>query len=369
MVRPSEPRSLVCVWVWRTARGSATLSAMPRPSSAEPCEPAAPAVPPDFAALTPDAVLDAVEGALGVRCTNICRPLTSYINRVYEVGLADGGQVIAKFYRPGRWSRAALEDELAFVQELDAAEVPVVPPLAGRGGARLHALGGTWFAVFPKKGGRPLEEPADAEWRQLGRLLGRLHAVGAERRPVDRIRLHPRHSLRAHLAYLLGSGTLPPRERESYAEAVEDLAGLIAPLFDGAPELRLHGDCHRGNILVRPGEGYHLLDFDDMAVGPAVQDVWLMLPDRLARARRELELLLEGYTTFFPFPRETLRLIEPLRAMRFLHFTAWCARQKADGGFARLAPGWGTPAFWRQAVADLAAQRQEILDALDAGAR
>ena len=319
---------------------------------------------PVFSALTPDTVIEAVEGALGVRCTNLCRPLNSYINRVYEVGLDAGGYVIVKVYRPGRWSREALQDELEFLRELHEAEVPVVPPLAGSDGHLLHDFAGIWFAVFPMRGGRPLDEPAAYDWPQLGRLLARLHAVGARHAPKDRIRLHPRYSTQGHLDYILHSGALMPPFRQAYEKVVTELLDRIAPLFDDIEELRLHGDCHRGNILHRPGEGYHLLDFDDMAVGPAVQDLWLILPDRLPRARVEADLLLEGYETFLPFPYETLRLIEPLRAMRFIHFTAWCARQKADGGFVRLAPGWGTPAFWRQEVADLETQTREILDAL-----
>ncbi len=319
---------------------------------------------PVFGSLTPDAVIEAVEGALGVRCTNVCRPLNSYINRVYEVGLEEGGYAIAKFYRPGRWSRDALQDELDFLRELHEAEVPVVPPVAGVDGELLHSLAGIWFAVFPKRGGRPLDEPDTGGWTQLGRLISRLHEVGARRLPCDRVRLHPRQSTLGHLDYILRSGALMPPYRDAYEKAVTGLVELIAPLFDDVEVLRVHGDCHRGNILHRPDEGFHLLDFDDMAVGPAVQDLWLILPDRLARARSEADLLIEGYETFRPFPYETLRLIEPLRAMRFIHFTAWCARQKADGGFARLAPDWGMPAFWRQEIADLETQRQEIMDAI-----
>ena len=163
---------------------------------------------PDFSGLLPDTVINAVEGVLGARCTNLCRPLNSYINRVYEVGLDDGGYVIAKFYRAGRWSRAALQDELDFLQELEAAEVPVVAPLADQSGTRLHSLAGTWFALFPKKGGRPLEEPDAAAWTQLGRLIARMHAVGASRMPQDRIHLHPRQSMLGHLRYILDSGTV-----------------------------------------------------------------------------------------------------------------------------------------------------------------
>lgn len=315
---------------------------------------------PDFSHLTPDAVINAVEEALGVRCSNLCRPLNSYINRVYEIGLDAGGQVIAKFYRPGRWSRDALQDELDFLQELHAAEVPVVPPLPAADGSLLHQCGGAWFAVFPKKGGRPLDEPAPEDWRQLGRLIARMHAVGSAHAPRARIHLHPQTSTPAHLDYILSSGTLPGRIKNDYRETVLDLVEAITPLFDGVAALRLHADCHRGNILFRPGEGYHLLDFDDMAVGPAVQDLWLMLPDRLPKARAELDLLLEGYETFLEFPHPSLNLIEPLRAMRFIHFTAWCARQKADGGFARLSPDWGSQEFWQQEIAALERQLHEI---------
>lgn len=318
---------------------------------------------PTFGNLLPDAVIGAVEGALGVACSNICRPLNSYINRVYEVGLAAGGFAVVKFYRPGRWSRAALQDEVDFLEELLAADLPVIAPLPGRNGALLHDLAGISFSVFPKRGGRPLDEPAPEEWHQLGRLIGRMHAVGARRAPRDRVRLHPHKAMRDNLAYILDSGTVAAQFREVYDDTVTALIEQIAPLFDGVEMLRIHGDCHRGNILYRPEEGYHLLDFDDMAVGPAIQDLWMILPDRVSRARDEMARLLEGYETFYPIDRGTVRLIEPLRAMRFIHYTAWCAHQKADGGFARLAPGWGTPQFWREAIADLQDQRQEIIDA------
>jgi Ser/Thr protein kinase RdoA (MazF antagonist) len=297
-------------------------------------------------------------------CSSICRSLNSYINRVYEVGLADGTYVVAKFYRPGRWSRDALQDELDFLAELHQAEVPAVPPLAGPTGQLLHKLGDTHFGVFPRKGGRPLDELSPNEWIHIGRLIARLHAVGAQHAPRDRIRLHPRHSTLGHLNFILQSGTLAAAHRRAYEDLVQGIVELIAPLFEGVETLRIHADCHRQNILHRPGEGYHLLDFDDMAVGPAVQDLWMLLPDRLPSARPELDFMLEGYETFLEFPYATLRLIEPLRAMRFIHYTAWCARQKADDGFQRLAPGWGTPDFWRQEIADLETQKQEIIDAL-----
>jgi Ser/Thr protein kinase RdoA (MazF antagonist) len=318
----------------------------------------------DFSDLTPDTVINAVEDALDVECTSVCRPLNSYINRVYEVALADGGSLVAKFYRPGRWSRTALQDELDFLHELAEDEVPVISPLVNPEGDLLHKLGDTSFAVFPKKGGRPLDEPSMKDWEQLGRLIGRMHVVGARREPQDRIHLHPENSTVEHLNFTLDSGTLCSKYGDAYEDTVNDLIDLITPLFEDIAVQRIHGDCHRQNILYRPGEGYHLLDFDDMAVGPAVHDLWLMLPDRLPRARPELDRLLEGYETFVSFDHSTLKLIEPLRVMRYIHFTAWCAHQKADGGFARLAPDWGTSEFWGQEIDDLMRQRQEILDSI-----
>lgn len=316
-----------------------------------------------FADLTPDTVLEQTERALGRRCSNICRPLSSYINRVYEVGVADGSFVVVKFYRPGRWSDTALQDELEFVAELAAEELPVVPPLPGPDGRLLHLHGDMRFAVYPKRGGRALDEPAPNDWVHIGRLLARMHTVGARRPPRDRIEIGPRHSAAGHLQALLAPGIIPARLVEPYRRAVEGILDLIAPAFEGIEKIRIHGDCHRCNILHRPGEPFHVIDFDDMAVGPPVQDIWMLLPGRVAESRVELDHLLEGYETFRDFDYSSLKLVEPLRALRFVHYTAWCARQKADGGFTRLAPDWGTPAHWTQEIAELEKQRQEILDA------
>lgn len=319
----------------------------------------------DFSALTPDLVLQLVEQALGCRASNLCRPLTSYINRVYEVKLDDDSWVVAKFYRPGRWSRAALQDEQDFVTELAAAEVPVIAPRAGADGKVLQEFDGMYFAVFPKKGGRPCEEPSEAQWLELGRLLARVHQVGAERQPEDRIRIHPDHSTASHLADIMKAPFPSAGLRNQYRQVVDEVLEMIRPLFDGIDAGRIHGDCHHLNILARPDEPLHLIDFDDMAVGPAIQDIWMLLPGHVPQAQRELNLLLEGYESMRDFDRSTLRLIEPLRAMRFLHYTAWCAHQKADGGFARLSPDWGSNAFWKQEIADLERQRQEIIDAIE----
>ncbi len=319
---------------------------------------------PDFSHLTPDTVLHLVETALGARCTNMCRPLTSYINRVYDVELDNGSWVVVKFYRPNRWSREALLDEQDLLEELRAQEIPVIAPMRGADGEALQEYHGTYFAIFPKRGGRPLDEPNEAQWRELGRLLARVHSVGAAHPPRDRIEIGPRQSAAMHFQFILDADAVPRQLRKNYEEAARGILDLIEPLFDGVEKIRIHGDMHRLNILQRPDEPLALIDFDDMALGPPVQDIWMLLPGHLKHSTPDLNLLLEGYETFRDFDRQTLRLIEPLRAMRFLHFTAWCARQKADGGFARLAPDWGAESFWRREIHDLNQQRQEILDAL-----
>ena len=319
-----------------------------------------------FDRLTPDRVLDLVDGALGGRCTGICRPRASYINRVYEIERADGSFVIAKFYRPGRWSRTALQDELDFVAELAAEELPVVPPLPGRDGAWLQTADDICFALYPRCGGRALEEVTPDMWSQLGRLLGRLHNVGARHPPRERITLGPRTSMASQVQVLLESGLIPANLREEYSDAAELILEEIAPLFEDVPLLRIHGDCHHGNVLCRPGEGLHIIDFDDMAMGPAVQDLWMLLPARPRDCLSEIDAFAEGYETFRPFDWAELRLVEPLRAMRYVHYAAWCARQQVDQGSVSLVPDWGSAAYWRQEITQLANQRDAILDERDA---
>ena len=318
-----------------------------------------------FAALAPDVVVDCAERASGRRASGVCRPLTSYINRVYEIGLEDGGFLVAKFYRPGRWTRAALQDEHDFLRELAAAEVPAVAPLADAAGQTLHEEGGICFALFPRMGGRPCAEPSRDEWRQIGRLLGRIHQVGAQKPAPNRLTLGPQESSRTHVAFLRDSGALPREVAGRYLDAAERLLDRIAPLFAGAARQRLHGALPRMTLLWRPGEGFLAIDFDDMCTGPAIQDLWMLLPDRLPAARPEFDLLLEGYELFAEYDDAQTRLVEPLRAMRYLHYAAWCARQKADGGRGLLTADWGSVDFWRRELADLQRQAQDVEDGLN----
>ncbi|MDF1614074.1 serine/threonine protein kinase [Desulfurivibrio dismutans] len=313
-----------------------------------------------FHCLTPDVVLDLVEKAMGIRCTNLCRPLASYINRVYELEAEDGDGLVVKFYRPGRWSRDALVDEHDFLLELADREIPVIAPLRLAEGSSLGEHQGTFFAVFPKCGGRSWDEFSNEQWLEIGRLLGRIHAVGAGRIPAGRIVMAPDHSTRQQTDYLLAGKFMPDDLAPQFAELTAELIAAISPLFAGIEMIRIHGDCHFSNLIYRPGVSFYLIDFDDMALGPPVQDFWMLLPGYREDSRPEIELFLEGYETFRDFDRRTLRLIEPLRAMRYIHYMAWCAYQVAEEGLSRVAPDFGTRDYWQRELRDLAEQLARI---------
>jgi len=306
----------------------------------------------------PDAVLDAVERATGRRCSGVIRSLPSYINRVYTVGMEDGDFLVAKFYRPGRWTRAAILEEHAFVRACADDDIPVIAPLPLAAGGTLGDAGGIAFAVFPQRGGRPVEpaDPGNALWGRLGALLARIHRVGETRAAPSRVTMHPLASAKADLEYLLDNDFLEEREAERLEAFGEDLLDQTVPLFDDVEMIRLHGDCQHTNVLERPDTGLFLIDFDDMMNGPPIHDLWMLLPGRADTAHAELEQLIEGYETFRAFDRRTLRLIEPLRAMRMTYYLAWCARQSRDAAFLQHNPGWGSRAFWARELAELEAQ-------------
>ncbi|MDF1578837.1 MAG: serine/threonine protein kinase [Desulfurivibrionaceae bacterium] len=312
-----------------------------------------------FLELTPETIITLAEQALAKRFSGICRPLNSYINRVYELEAGDGAGIIIKFYRPTRWSRRALLDEHDFLLELSAAEVPVITPLQIDNGATLGTFKNISYALFPKKSGRFVSEYNDEQWLELGRLLARTHAVGALKTPGDRGRIHPHAITAAQLDFLEDNNFVPPELAGSFFEIGRTLIEEIAPLFEGAEMIRIHGDCHFSNIIYRPDESFYLIDFDDFGVGPPVHDLWMLLPDRPNRARHEINLFMEGYETFRPFPRRSLTLIEPLRAMRYIHFIAWCAHQVIDGGEPPT-PDWGTLAYWTTETRDLKEQLARI---------
>ncbi|MCF6291198.1 MAG: serine/threonine protein kinase [Desulfobacterales bacterium] len=316
-----------------------------------------------FHDLTPDRVVGLAEQALGARCTNLYRPLNSYINRVCELETEDGAGVIAKFYRPGRWSLAALQDEHDFLLELASREIPVVAPLPLRSGGTLGVDDGMYFALFPKKGGRSFDEYNEDQWLELGRLLGRVHGVGAGRLPRDRITMAPDESTRDQVDYILDHDCIPRDLTGRFVDLVASLIDEIRPLFVDIEQIRIHGDCHFANLIYRPDESFYIIDLDDMAVGPPVQDLWMLLPGHLEDSLMEIDLFLEGYETFRDFDRRSLRLVEPLRAMRYIHYIAWCAHQVVEDGVSRVAPDFGSRHYWQRELLDISDQLERIRSA------
>ena len=321
-----------------------------------------------FHSLTPDRVLTLVEKSLGRRCTNLCRPLISYINRVYELQADDGRGLVAKFYRPGRWSQAGLQDEHDFLLELAAHEIPVIAPLALNNGSSLGSDGNMHFAVFPKTGGRSYDEYNDDQWLELGRLLGRTHNVGAMHLPQDRLTMAPDKSTRQQVDYILKGRFMPEDLLGRFKDLTGALIREISPLFKDTGMIRIHGDCHFSNLIYRPGESFYIIDFDDMVVGPPVQDFWMLLPGYREDSLAEIEIFLEGYEMFRDFDMPSLRLIEPLRAMRYLHYTAWCAYQFAEDGETRVDEDFGSRQYWQTEMGDLEDQLERIVKGAGPGA-
>jgi Ser/Thr protein kinase RdoA (MazF antagonist) len=313
-----------------------------------------------YSGLTPDVVLDALESA-GLSGDGRLLALNSYENRVYQVGIEDaaGGAsfVVAKFYRPARWSDAQILEEHAFVCELAERELPVVAPLVLRD-ATLHEFAGFRFAVYPRRGGRTpeLEDPETLEW--LGRFIGRIHAVGAVRpfaaRPaldIESFGLEPR-------AWLLEHGFIPTDLRAAWSTIVDRALEGVRRCYERAGPLttiRLHGDCHAGNILWTE-DGPHFVDFDDARSGPAIQDLWMLLSGDRAEMTRQLGDVLAGYEDFREFEPRELALVEALRTLRLIHYSAWLARRWDDPAFPAAFPWFNTQRYWQDRILELREQ-------------
>jgi len=302
-----------------------------------------------YARLSPDAVLAAVESA-GVATDGRLLALNSFENRVYQVGIDGGAPLVAKFYRGGRWSDAAIGEEHAFARELADAELPVVAPLFFNNSTLLHH-GGFRFALYPRQGGRApeLESADNLAW--MGRLLARLHGIGGRGRFTARGTLDRATLIAAPMRAVLDSTLAPTNLHARYQRVVGEVDALIAERFAAAGalrQLRLHGDCHPGNVLWTDS-GPHFVDLDDARMGPAIQDLWMLAP-----TPRALDLLLEGYGEFGDFDRRELALIEPLRLMRQIHYAGWIAQRWADPAFPLAFPFAAEARWWEQHVNDLA---------------
>ncbi len=307
-----------------------------------------------FLSLTPEKVLAAVEAG-GLQCNPVCYPLNSFENRVYEVELADRTRVVAKFYRPGRWSEEQILEEHQLLADLAAQEIPVCTMRPFPGGGTLRRMEGIFYSLSDRRGGRAPDELSDETARRLGMLVGRMHNVAVERPAPHRLRLDADIYVREPVAWLDAHDTLPRHLRRRYFDAALEIADLADRRMAGVAVHRLHGDLHLGNILFRDGL-LNVLDFDDMVIGPAVQDLWLALPGRDASALAQREVFLEGYERFREFDRSTLSLIEPLRALRIIHYTAWLARRWHDPAFPAAWPHFGTPDYWQRETEDLEEQ-------------
>ena len=299
-----------------------------------------------FVSLTPDRVLDAVEMG-GLKCTGRCLPLRAFENRVYEVELEDEQRLVVKFHRPGRWSRETILDEHAFLADLAAAELPVVPPRDIGIGRTLGEIDGILYTAFPKIRGRILDELDSERRRQIGRTLGRMHAVGAARPAPHRPRLDVARYIREPLDVLIGGGFVFDGLASRYRDVALRIADRVAAPLAAVPAQRIHGDLHWGNILWG-ADGPVLVDFDDCLMGPPVQDLWLLARGDGEEALRARDDILQGYELFREFDRSTLQLCEPLRALRIVYMSAWIARRWDDPSFPSAFPTFRQANYWMQ---------------------
>ena len=309
-----------------------------------------------FARLTPDFVLAAVESC-GHRCDGRLLVLNSYENRVYQVGCEAADAVVVKFYRPGRWSDAAIAEEHAFVAELAAQNLPVVAPIEQGSGATVARYEDFRLAVYPRRGGRAPELDRRDNLVTMGRYLARLHTVGRARPFRARETLTAALFGRASVDFL-AAAHVPADLRAAYTSITRDLLAQVEARFAAAGPvryLRVHGDCHGGNVLWRD-ERPHFVDFDDARMAPAVQDIWMLLGGDADEQRAALDAVLEGYETLADFDCRELALVEPLRTLRMLHYSAWLARRWEDPAFPLAFPWFGTQAYWERHVLELREQ-------------
>ncbi|MCO5121410.1 MAG: serine/threonine protein kinase [Burkholderiaceae bacterium] len=309
-----------------------------------------------YEGLTPDTILDAL-ASVGLEGDGRLLALNSYENRVYQVWLDDGRVVVAKFYRPQRWSDEQILEEHAFAAELAEEEVPVVAPLV-IDGATLLSAGGFRFAVFPRRGGRTpeLDDSRVLEW--VGRFVGRIHLVGGRREFARRPAIDIERLGREPVAFLLAADRVPVALRPAWVAAVDQALEAVSAAFDRLGSLRhcrLHGDCHVGNVLWTD-DGPHFVDLDDACNGPAIQDLWMLLSGDRASMTRQFCDVLAGYEDFVEFDRRELGLIEPLRTLRLVHYSAWIARRWEDPAFPAAFPWFGTERYWQDRILELREQ-------------
>ncbi|HLA75723.1 MAG TPA: serine/threonine protein kinase [Gammaproteobacteria bacterium] len=306
-----------------------------------------------YYALNPELILDAVEGCFAVRCNGSILSLNSYENRVYQLGIEDGAPLVAKFYRPGRWSNAAILEEHAFSMQLAEHEIPVIAPLPDMNGNTLAEYQGFRFAVFPCQGGRRPELESAEQRAWIGRFIGRIHAIGATQSFAARPTLTIQEFGFDAARFVMEHGFIPAELEIAYRTLVEDVLAQVNEKFSEVQKnintIRLHGDCHPGNILWTDS-GPHFVDFDDCRMGPAVQDIWMLLSGERREMTIQLADILDGYSDFYEFDPRELHLIEPLRTLRIIHYSAWLARRWQDPTFPMNFPWFNTNRYWEEQI-------------------
>jgi Ser/Thr protein kinase RdoA (MazF antagonist) len=321
-----------------------------------------PESPHPFQTLTPSFIMDAVESQ-GYRCDCRTSALNSYENRVYQVGIDEGKPLIAKFYRPGRWSDEQIIEEHQFCLELTEHELSVVSPCRNEAGESLLHYQGFRFALYPRQGGHAPEFDNNENLLILGRMLGRIHSIGAVRPFLHRPTLDSSSFGHASVA-LISERFIPDEYRASYTAVTGQLLQAIDEIISGTSQVRYirsHGDCHAGNILWRDGAP-HFVDFDDARMAPAVQDLWMMLSGERSRQLEQLAQLIKGYSEFYDFRPSELRLVEALRALRMLHYSAWLGSRWEDPTFPRTFPWFNTVRYWGEHILQLREQLSALED-------
>ena len=306
-----------------------------------------------FYALDPFAILDAVEGVLlqkenAVRLSGRALALNSLENRVYDLELEDDSHIVTKFYRPGRWTQAQIQEEHDFLFALEKAEIPVIAPLRFNEKS-LFEWQGIFFAIFPKVKGRLSDELSDSQLQTLGRYIARIHAVGASFPAKHRVKLEPVRFLEESVDFLLENQWIDLTYEKSYQTICQKIADKTKAALKNCSYQLVHGDCHLGNTLWQ-GESPFFLDFDDSLLAPPLQDIWMVISGREEESLRRREILLAAYESMRPFPRETLKHLELLRAMRLVHYSAWVARRWQDPSFPKHFPDFGSARYWQEEI-------------------
>lgn len=317
-----------------------------------------------YAQLNPSVILDAVE-SIGFLCTGSLLALNSYENRVYQIGIEDAEPLIAKFYRPHRWSSEAILEEHQFSLELVQHEIPIIAPLIIND-QTLHHHHDFRFALFPRRGGRPLELDNTEQLEWMGRFIGRLHRVSACKSFTHRIQLNTQTYGHDPYNFLIKHNFIPDYLKDSFCQTVETALQKIKQIVEWIgplDQIRLHGDCHAGNVLWSES-GPHIVDLDDCLMGPAIQDIWLLLSGEPEQMDVQLTKILKGYYEFHDFNLRERHLIEVLRTLRMLHYSGWLAKRWADPAFPLNFPWFNTPVYWQNQMMSLNEQI-ELLDRIE----